>query len=201
MDTKVFQKISYGLFILTAHKDGKDNGCIINTAVQLATNPLNISFAANKANYTCKMIQETKKCTISIINEEADFELFKAFGFCSGIDTDKFKTFDDYKRTSNGTLAITKGTNSYICADIEKQIDLGSHILFICKPNETEILNNVPSATYAYYFENIKPKPQTSTNQNVYRCIICGYEYKGDILPDDFICPLCKHPASDFVKL
>ena len=203
MNSKVLQKISYGLFVLCANKYGKDNGCIINTAIQFASSPLNISFAVNKANYTCKMIGETNKCTISILSEEATFDIFKNFGFCSGFDTNKFREFIDYKRVENGTVAITRGTNAYISVEIKQQVDLGSHILFIGEPTQGEILNEIPSATYAYYFKNIKPQPEqpTKTEKNVYRCTICGYEYVEDYLPEDYICPICKHPASDFIKV
>ena len=203
MDTKILQKLSYGLFVLCANQNGKDNGCIINTVVQFASDPLNISFAINKTNYTCKMVQETKKCTISILNEDATFDLFKNFGFCSGFDTDKFREFANYKRVANGNVVITKGTNAYISLDIKQQVDLGSHILFLGEPTDGEIFNEIPSATYAYYLKNIKPKPQQKQeiNKTIYRCTICGYEYVGEILPEDYICPICKHPASDFIRI
>ena len=205
MNSKVLQKLSYGLFVLTANDGTKDNGCIINTATQLASDPLNVSIAVNKANYTCQMIQNSKKFTISVLSEEAQFDTFKRFGFQSGRDTDKFAGFSDCKRTTNGTLAITAGTNSYISVYVMQQVDLGSHMLFIGHPTDGEILNQVPSATYAYYFANIKPKPQpvgkTTEGETIWRCRICGYEYVGEELPEDFICPLCKHPASDFEKI
>lgn len=205
MDQKVLHNLSYGLFVLTASKDGKDNGCIINTAAQLASDPLTISVAVNKANLTCQMIQETDKFTISIISEEAGFELFKHFGFQTGKEVDKFAGYKDCKKLANGTMAVTTGTNAYISVDVFSKVDLGSHILFIGRPTEMEVLSPVPSATYAYYFANIKPKPEntgkTQNGQIVWRCTICGYEYVGERLPDDFICPLCKHPASDFERI
>lgn len=205
MDNNVLKKLSYGLFVLTASKDGKDNGCIVNTAIQAASEPLTISVAVNKANLTCEMIQETKKFTISILSEDAKFDVFKRFGFQSGRDVDKFKDFAGCKRVYNDTMAITEGTNAYISVYVTSMVDLGSHILFIGMPTDGEILNNVPSATYAYYFSNIKPKPEkvgvTPSGQTVYRCVICGYEYVGEELPEDFICPICKHPASDFEKI
>lgn len=205
MDQKVFNKLSYGLFVLTANKDGKDNGCIINTAVQLASDPLTISVAVNKANLTCEMIKETNKFTISVLSEDAVFDTFKQFGFQSGREVDKFAGYTDCKRVANGTMAVTAGTNAYICVDVKNQVDLGSHILFLGTPTEGEVLTSTPSATYAYYFANIKPRPEavkkTEDGQTVWRCKICGYEYVGEELPDDFICPLCKHPASDFEKV
>lgn len=204
-DSKVTRNLSYGLFVVTANQDGKDNGCITNTVMQMASSPLSISVAINKANLTCEMVEKTKKFTASIISEDASFDLFKRFGFQSGRDVDKFSDFGDCKRTSNGTMAITKGTNSYISVSVTKIVDLGSHLLFIGTPTAGETLSSTPSATYAYYFENIKPKPEkvgtTPEGKTIWRCTICGYEYVGEDLPEDFICPTCKHPASDFEKI
>nr|MCR4991195.1 flavin reductase [Lachnospiraceae bacterium] len=150
------------------------------------------------------MILQTKKCNVSVISEKADFELFKHFGFRSGRDVDKFAGFTDCKVADNGIPYITKGTNAYFSIDIKQTVDLGSHMLFIGEPTAMEVLDDAPSATYSYYQENIKPKPEkvetTPTGQTVWKCRICGYEYVGEELPDDFICPICKHPASDFEK-
>lgn len=205
MNQKVLNRLSYGLFVLTASKDGRDNGCIVNTAIQAASEPLTISVAVNKANLTCEMIRETRKFTISVLSEKATFDVFKHFGFASGRDVDKFEAYSSCKRVSNGTMAITEGTNAYVSVSVVSEVDLGSHILFIGTPTEGEILNDIPSATYAYYFANIKPKPEkigvTPEGQTVWRCVICGYEYVGEELPEDFICPICKHPASDFEKI
>ncbi|MDO4514279.1 MAG: flavin reductase [Lachnospiraceae bacterium] len=205
MEQKVLNRLSYGLFVLTASQDGKDNGCIINTAAQVASDPLTISVAVNKANLTCDMIKETKKFTISILSEDAKFDTFKRFGFQSGRDVDKFDGFSACKRAQNGTMIVTEGTNAYISVDVTMYLDLGSHLLFIGTPTEGELLSDVPSATYSYYHSNIKPKPQkvgvAPDGQTVWRCVICGYEYVGEELPEDFICPICKHPASDFEKV
>lgn len=204
-DSKVTRNLSYGLFVITTNQDGKDNGCISNTLIQPASEPLSISVAINKANLTCEMIKNTMRFTASIISEDASFDLFKHFGFQSGRDVNKFADFTDCKRTSNGTMAITKGTNSYISVTVNQIVDLGSHLLFIGTPTESENLSKERSATYAYYFENIKPKPEkvgtTPDGKTIWRCTICGYEYVGEELPEDFICPICKHPASDFEKV
>ncbi len=203
MDNKAMFKISYGLFVLTAKNGDKNNGCIINTAMQVTSEPNRISVTVNKANYTHDMIKETGKLTVSTISQDADFELFKRFGFSSGADTDKFDGFDAFKEGANGIVYITEGTNSYISAEVEQTVDLGSHTMFICKVTDAEILSDTPSATYEYYHANIKPKPQETTapaGKTVWRCTICGFEYEGEELPADYICPLCKHPASDFEK-
>ena len=205
MDTKTMYKLSYGLFVITANKDGKDNGCITNTAIQVTGQPNRISVTLNKQNLTCDMIAATGEFTISILSVKASFELFKRFGFQSGRDVDKFEGFTYAKRAANGTMIITEGTNSYISGKVIDSIDLGTHIMFIADVTDMETLNDAASVTYAYYQDNIKPKPvavgTTEDGQTIWRCTICGYEYVGEELPDDFICPICKHPASDFEKV
>ena len=206
MNNKAMYKLSYGLFVLTTKADGKDNGCIINTAIQAASEPNQISICVNKANYTHDMILKSKEFTVSIISEKADFSIFKRFGFASGRDTDKFDGFDNsVKRGENGIYYVTEGTNAFISVKVEKTEDLGSHTMFVGTITDMDVLSDVPSATYAYYFENIKPKPEavgtTPKGETIWRCKICGYEYVGEELPDDFICPICKHPASDFEKV
>ncbi len=201
MDNKTMHKLSYGLFVLTANENGKDNGCIINTAMQLTSDPQRISIAVNKANATHDMIMNTRKFTVSVISEEADFELFKHFGFQSGKTVDKFAGFKDCSRGFNGCNYITRGTNGYIAGWVEQTIDLGSHTLFIAMVTDMEVLSPAASATYTYYQQNIKPQPKKEEKKSGYRCTVCGYVYEGDELPPDFICPLCKHPASDFEKI
>ena len=207
MDSKVLFNVQYGLFVLSSISDGnqKDNACIINTVTQVTALPERISIAVNKTNFTHDLIAQSKKFTVSIISEAANFELFKHFGFQSGNDVDKFADFTKVKRTANGTLAITEGTNSYISGNVIQQIDVGTHSIFIADVVDMEKFNNIPSTTYNYYQQNIKPKPQpvgkTEDGKTIWRCTICGYEYVGDELPEDFICPICKHPASDFEKV
>lgn len=205
MDKKAMYQLTYGLFVLTAKSDGKDNGCIINTAIQAASQPNQLSIAVNKANYTHDMIQQTGEFTVSVISQEATFDLFKRFGFQSGRDADKFEGFTGFATGSNGIRYITEGTNAYLSVKVDKTMDLGSHTMFIGEITDMEVLSKAPSVTYDYYQKQIKPKPEavgtTETGQTVWRCRICGYEYVGEELPEDFICPLCKHPASDFEKV
>lgn len=197
--------IQYGLFVITTRDGGRDNGCISNTVEQVTAQPNRISVTLCKENLTTELIQRSGRFTVSILSETADFELFKHFGFQSGSTVDKFADFTDCRRVSNGDLAITRGTNTFLSADVEQVIDLGTHVLFVGLVTEMETLSDVPSATYNYYQEHIKPKPQpvgqTAEGKTVWRCVICGYEYEGEELPADFICPLCKHPASDFEKV
>ena len=205
MNEKAMHKLSYGLFVLTAKDGEKDNGCIVNTAIQAASAPNQLSVCVNKANFTHDMIMKTGKFVVSIISQGATFDLFKQFGFQSGRDVNKFDGFTDYARCENGICYITKGTNAYISVTVTGTQDLGSHTMFVGTIDDMEVLDDKRSATYEYYFENIKPKPQavgkTDNGQTIWRCTICGYEYVGEELPKDFVCPICKHPASDFEKV
>ena len=224
MDKKAMYKLSYGLFVLTTKLGDKTNGCITNTAIQVTSEPNRIAFAVNKTNLTCDMLLESKTFNISIISEEASFDLFKWFGFQSGREVEKFPgekivTADsyeiNYENASNGIPYITTGTNAYISGNVFARLDLGSHMLFICDVTDMDVLSEAPSATYAYYQESIKPKPgeiktgdtvgtlekSEKEGQVVWVCKICGYVYEGEDLPEDFICPWCKHPASDFEKV
>lgn len=203
MDKKAMYKLSYGLFVLTSAFEGKDNGCIINTGIQVTSEPNRISIAVNKTNFTEEIIQKSGKFNLSVLSEDAGFDIFRRFGFQSGRDVDKFSGFSDCRRSSNGLYYITAGTNAYISATVEQTVDLGSHMLFIAAVDDMEVLSDVASATYAYYQSDIKPKPEqkTSSGKTAWRCTVCGYIYEGEELPADFTCPLCKHPASDFEKI
>ena len=200
MDTNALFNIGYGLYVLTANDGVKDNGCIINTVMQVTSNPLQIGIAVNKQNYTTDIIKKTKKFNISILTEDSSFEIFKHFGFQSGKSVDKFANFYDTKRSPNGLLYITQNTNAFMSAFVKQEIDLGTHILFIGQLVASEILSDRPTVTYAYYHNNIKPKPQEAKKSG-WRCKICGYIYEGKELPPDYICPLCKHGAADFEKI
>ena len=160
MDKKAMYKLSYGLFVLTARESEKDNGCIINTAIQAASEPNQLSICVNKANYTHDMIERTGKFTVSVLSENAQFELFKHFGFQSGRDTNKFESFRKCTRGENGIYYITEGTNAYISVTVNKTEDLGSHTMFIGEITDMEVLSDFASVTYEYYQNNIKPKPE-----------------------------------------
>ena len=203
MNKKAMYQLTYGLFVLTARLGEKDNGCIINTAGQVTSAPNRISIAVNKDNFTHDMIMESGRFNISILSEKAKFETFQHFGFQSGRTTDKFDGYQACKRSDNGIYYITEGTNAYISASVEQTIDLGSHTMFIASVDDMDVLTSDPSATYAYYQDFIKPKPEkkASGGKTAWRCTVCGYVYEGEELPSDFICPICKHPASDFEKV
>ena len=193
-------KLSYGLFVLTA-KGARDNGCIINTVTQITDTPKRISIAVNKANHTHDLIMNSGAFNVSVLTTDATFDLFQRFGFQSGRDADKFDGFSDVARSENGLYYVTQATNAFISAKVIQALDYGTHTVFIADVTEAKALSNVPSLTYAYYFDHVKPKPAALSEQKGWVCKICGYVYEGEELPPDFICPLCKHGAEDFERL
>ena len=200
MNNKAIYKLTYGLFVLSVFSKGKHNGCIINTAIQIANNPTRIAIAVIKNNKTHDMILNTGEFNISSITTEARFYLFQHFGMQSGRDVDKFAQFSDVARSNNGIYYLTKMANMYISAKVTEQFDLGSHTLFIAEVTDANVLSDKPSCTYEYYQNTIKPKPSVS-KKNSFSCSICGYVYEGDEMPDDFLCPLCNHGKEDFVRI
>lgn len=201
MNEKAFYNLTYGLFLLTAREGERDNGCIINTAVQVANDPARISISVIKQNLTCEMILRTGQFNISAITNKADFELFKRFGMQSGRDVDKFADFTWTDRSENGLLYLTGPSNAFFSAKVTEYFDLGSHILFVADVTDAQVLSQDPSCTYGYYQSDIKPRPpQVSSEKKRWVCTICGYIYEGDELPEDYLCPLCKH-GKEYFKL
>lgn len=192
--------LSYGLFILTAKDGEKDNGCIVNTVGQVTSQPNRISLTVNKANYMHDMILKTKEFNVSVLAENSKFETYRHWGFQSGRNTDKLESIS-FKRSANGLVYIADETNAFLSAKVVSTLDLGTHTLFIADVTDGEVLSQVPSATYSFYQNNIKPKPASTEKRKGFICTVCGYIYEGETLPDDFICPVCKHPASDFRPL
>ena len=199
MDNTAFFKLSYGLFVVTAHEGDKDNGCITNTVVQQTTTPNRISVTINKNNYTHDMIKRTGVFNVSVLSEKAKFETFKHWGFQSGKDVDKTVGIT-YFRLENGVIYIVDGVNAVMCAKVEQEVDLGTHTMFIAEVTDAFSTEEDSSATYAFYHKNIKPAPQQAKKKG-WICTVCGYIYEGEVLPEDFICPTCKHPASDFNRI
>lgn len=200
MNGKAMYKLSYGLFVVTAREGEKDNGCITNTAAQVTTTPNRITLAVNKGNYTHDMIVRTGVFNVSVLSEKASFDTFKHFGFQSGRDVDKFADYEKTGRSPNGLYYVTDGTNAWLSAKVVDTVDLGTHTLFLADVTDGEVLSDDNSATYSYYQSNIKPAPAKEEKKG-WRCKICGYIYEGEILPEDFVCPICKHGAADFEKI
>lgn len=205
MEKEAFYKLTYGLFVVTAREGEKDNGCIINTAQQVTSTPTRIVMALNQSGYTHDMIKRSGLFNLSVLSEEAKFDLFQRFGYASGRETDKFAGFPACERGENGLYFITDGANAHISGKVIESVDVGTHTLFIADVTDAQVCADTPSVTYGYYLSNIKPKPREKpaerTGKVIWRCKVCGYEYEGEELPDDFICPICKHSKDDFEKI
>ena len=202
VDNQAMFALSYGLFVLSAREGERDNACIINTAAQVTDTPKRISITVNKQNLTHDMILKTGVFNLSVLSQDAAFAQFQQYGFRSGRDTaDKFDGAEAV-RTANGLRYEPAGTNAVLSGKVIQTLDCGTHTLFLAEVTEARVLSAVPSATYAYYFEHIKPKPQPAAEKKTgFVCKICGYVYEGETLPEDYICPLCKHGAEDFEPL
>ena len=200
IDPMAMFKLSYGLFVLTAKDGPKDSGCIINTVVQITAAPVRISIAVNKANFTHETIIKSGEFNLSVLAESAPFRIFQQFGFQSGRLTDKFAGCTYNERAANGIRYVSEHTNCMISAKVSAFYDYGTHTVFIADVTESFLLSAEPSATYQYYFDHIKPKPQKADKKG-FVCKICGYVYAGDSLPPDFVCPTCKHSAQEFEAL
>lgn len=192
-------KLSYGLFVLTARDGEKDNGCIVNTVFQVTDNPFKISVTVNKNNYTHDMIKKTGVFNVSVLTESVPFSVFQHYGFKSGRDTEKINS-STMPRSENGVVYLSAFTNAFMSAKVVEETDCGTHTMFIAEVTEAQTLGDERSVTYQYYFDNIKPKPQPQKKKG-FVCQICGYVYEGDELPEDFVCPICKHSADAFKPL
>lgn len=199
MNQNAVFKLSYGLYVAASKFDKKMNGCIINTAIQVTSSPLQIAVTINKGNLTCELIQNSKMFSLSVLSESAPFSLFQHFGFQTGRDTDKFVDFP-FALTLQELPYLTEHTSAFIDCKVTNMIDLGTHMLFIATVNDCDVLSKDKPMTYSYYHEFVKPKPDDNKTKG-WRCKVCGYVYEGEELPADFVCPLCKHGAEDFEKI
>ena len=215
IDNSALFKLSYGLFVLTTGDGEKDNGCIVNTAMQITSSPLRISIAVNRANYSCQLIEKTGVFNVCTLSQSATMGTFERFGFQSGKDVDKFSGTAYDKRTANGLRYVSEQVNSVISGKVFHSYDCGSHMIFIADVTECFTVSNEPSVTYQYYFDHIKPAAAKSAQaggtaasvigvsaaSKRFECKICGFIYEGDSLPDDFVCPICKHGKEDFEEI
>ena len=196
-DMTALFRLGYGLYVVTCNDGKKDNGLIVNTVSQVSDNK--IAVCINKKNYSCHIIEQSKELNVNCLSVDAPFDIFKRFGFQSGRTVDKFQGIETAK-SDNGLPFLTQYINAVLSLKVENQVDLDSHIMFICSVTEARVTSDRATMTYTYYQENVKPKPQTEGKKG-WVCKVCGYIYEGDVLPDDFICPLCKHGAADFEKI
>ena len=195
-DLSALSNIGYGLYVVTSNDGEKDNGLIVNTVTQLTDTPNRVAVTINKANYSYHVINKTKKMNVNCLSTSAPFAVFEKFGFQSGRNIDKFEGYEPL-RSDNGLVFLPRHINSFMSLEVVQYVDLETHGMFICEITEARVISDDPSMTYAYYHENVKPKPETEGKKG-YVCKICGFVYEGDTLPEDYICPLCKHGAADF---
>ena len=197
-DMTALFRIGYGLYVVTSNDGHKDNGLIVNTVTQVTDSPNRVAVCINKQNYSHHVIKQTGVMNVNCLSTEAPFSVFENFGFQSGRTADKFAGYEEQPpRSDNGLIFLPQYINAFMSLKVEEYVDLGSHGMFICAVTEARVLSDRPTMTYTYYQENVKPKPKTEGKKG-WVCRICGYIYEGEELPDDFVCPLCKHGAADF---
>ena len=198
-DMRALFKIGYGLYVVTSNDGKKDNGLIVNTVSQLTDNPYRVAVNINKANYSHDVIKQTGILNVNCLSTEAPFKVFENFGFQSGRNADKFAECTPL-RSENGLVFLPRYINAFMSLKVEQYVDLGTHGMFICSVTEARVISDKETMTYNYYQQNVKPKPATEGKKG-YVCTVCGYIHEGDELPEDIVCPLCKHGAADFVPI
>ena len=198
-DLTALFNIGYGLYVITSNDGKKDNGLIVNTVTQVTNTPNRIAVTINKENYSHHIIKQTGIMNINCLSTDAPFAVFEKFGFASGRNVDKFADCTPL-RSDNGLVFLPRYINSFMSLKVEKYVDLDTHGMFICSITEARVITKTETMTYTYYQENVKPKPETE-GKSGYVCKVCGWVYEGDTLPDDIVCPLCKHGAADFEKI
>ncbi|MBR2480154.1 MAG: flavin reductase [Clostridia bacterium] len=198
-DMSALFNIGYGLYVVTSNDGKKDNGLIVNTVTQLTNVPNRVAVTICKENYSHHIIKQTGKMNVNCLTVDAPFQVFEKFGFTSGRNEDKFKDCTP-NRSDNGLIFLSRHINSFMSLKVDKYVDMDTHGMFICSITEARVLSDKETMTYSYYLDNVKPKPQTDGKKG-YVCNVCGYVYEGERLPDDIVCPLCKHGAADFVKI
>ena len=195
-DLTALFRIGYGLYVVTSNDGSKDNGLIVNTVSQVTDNPNRVAVCINKQNYSHHVIKQTGIMNVNCLSIDAPFSVFQNFGFQSGRNADKFAG-EEVVRSDNGLVFLTKYINAFMSLKVEQYLDLETHGMFICSVEEARVMSDRDTMTYTYYQSNVKPKPQTDGKKG-FVCKVCGYVYEGDELPDDFVCPLCKHGPADF---
>ncbi len=196
-DPKALFRIGYGLYVITCNDGKKDNGMIVNTVMQVTNSPDRIAVCINKGSFSHQVIKKTGLMNVNCLSENTPFSVFKSFGFRSGRNTDKFEGAEVF-RSDNGLAVIHEYANACISLIVEQYVDLGTHGMFVCSVEAATVLSDSETMTYTFYQEKVKPQSQQTDGKKGFVCRICGYVYDGDELPEDFICPLCKHGAEDF---
>lgn len=215
MNEKALFQIGYGLYLVAANENGKDNACIVNTVMQVTQNPIRLLVSVSNQNLTHDMIKNTGKLTVSVLTEKTPFAVYSHFGYQSGKKVDKFEDFEDVTRCANGCYRLNRNSSAYFCGNVCDSFVLDTHTMFLVEVTDADIVSSQTPVTYEYYQKYVKQpyKPVAKKNEakteetkagektNSYVCKICGYVYEGESLPEDIICPICKHGAADFEKL
>ena len=219
MNENALFQIGYGLYLVAANENGKDNACIVNTVMQVTQNPIRLLVSVSNQNLTHDMIKNTEKLTVSVLTEKTPFAVYRHFGYQSGKNVDKFEDFEDVTRCANGCYRLNRNSSAYFCGRVCESIALDTHTMFLVEVTDADIVSTQTPVTYDFYQKNVKQpykpvvkkdevsnaevaeKGENGAKTNSYVCKICGYVYEGESLPDDYICPICKHGASDFEKL
>jgi len=200
MNPKALYNITYGLYLLSVRSYGQDNACIVNTAAQVASEPLMIAVSVSKANRTHQMIMESGRFNISALTVDTPFSLFKRFGMQSGRDVNKFHGFEDAVRAENGIYRLSRYANAFLSLKLVRTVDLGSHTMFLAELEDAQVLSDEPCCTYGYYQRNIKEMPD-KVKKTSWVCRVCGHVHEGEELPEGYICPVCKHGREDFERV
>ena len=201
LDLKALHNIAYGLYVVTSNDGKKDNGLIVNTVIQVTSTPTRVSVTINKQNYSHDVIRSTGKMNVNCLDITAPFALFQNFGFRSGRETDKFAGLE-VRRSQNGLSVLTEHINAWMSLQVVDYLDLGTHGMFLCDVTEAGTVAGAETMTYSYYHKEVKPKPQPREQKKKgYVCKICGWVYEGNPLPEDIVCPVCKHGYEDFEPL
>ncbi len=216
MNEKALFQIGYGLYLVAANENGKDNACIVNTVMQITQNPIRLLVSISNQNLTHDMIKNTGKLTVSVLTEKTPFAVYSHFGYQSGKNVDKFEDFEDVTRCANGCYRLNRNSSAYFCGTVSESFVLDTHTMFLVEVTDADIVSSQTPVTYDFYQKYVKQpykpvikkadvakteKAKTEDKTNSYVCKVCGYVYEGEFLPEDYICPICKHGASDFEKL
>ena len=218
MNEKALFQIGYGLYLVAANENGKDNACIVNTVMQVTQNPIRLLVSVSNQNLTHDMIKNTGKLTVSVLTEKTPFAVYSHFGYQSGKKVDKFEDFEDVTRCANGCYRLNRNSSAYFCGTVCESIALDTHTMFLVEVSDADIVSSQAPVTYDFYQKYVKQpykpavkKPAESnagsadggntSKTNSYVCKVCGYVYEGESLPEDYICPICKHGAADFEQI
>ena len=196
IDEKALRRIGYGLYVVTSNDGERDNGMICNTVMQLTDSPCRVAVCMNKGTYSHGVIRESGVMTVNCLTERAPFSLFERFGFASGRDVDKLQNLTPL-RAENGLAVLPEYVNAWFSLRVAQYADVGTHGLFICTVSEAAVVSDEATVTYDYYHQSIKPKSEEGRKEG-FVCRICGWVLEGDVLPEDIVCPICKHGAADF---